>query len=196
MEEQGYIRTRENLKEYINYERNLYKCRKFERFFPISENGKLLFHIRLLRYTEYYLNTNKKIRYFWNRFRLRRFQQKYSLFVPLNCCKKGLRIMHLGPILINNKARIGCDVKMHMNSAIVAGGSNDYVPVIGDNVVIGYGAVILGNTRIAKGVAVGANAVVNKSIDQENVTIAGVPAKIISDKGSGTWGRHSEEKHT
>ncbi len=104
--------------------------------------------------------------------------------------------MHLGPILINNKARIGCDVKMHMNSAIVAGGSNDYVPVIGDNVVIGYGAVILGNTRIAKGVAVGANAVVNKSIDQENVTIAGVPAKIISDKGSGTWGRHSEEKHT
>ncbi len=39
-----------------------------------------------------------------------------------------------------------------------------------------------GNIEIGDNVAIGANSVVNKSFDS-NITIAGIPAKIISNNG-------------
>lgn len=53
------------------------------------------------------------------------------------------------------------------------------VPVIGDNCYIGPGAKLFGDIRIGNNVAIGANSVVNKSFE-DNVTIAGVPAKIVN----------------
>ena len=67
------------------------------------------------------------------------------------------------------------------------GGNNGYAPVLGDNIVVGYGAVILGNTHVANGVAIGANAVVNKDVLEENIAVAGVPARKISNNGRNTW---------
>lgn len=49
---------------------------------------------------------------------------------------------------------------------------------------IGPGAKIFGDIFIADNIAIGANAVVNKSFYESNITIAGVPAKKISNKGS------------
>ncbi|XJR86936.1 hypothetical protein ACH34I_06070 [Elizabethkingia anophelis] len=45
---------------------------------------------------------------------------------------------------------------------------------------IGQGAQILGGITIADGVRIGAGSIVTKSVFEENVTIVGVPAKIIS----------------
>lgn len=56
--------------------------------------------------------------------------------------------------------------------------------MIGNGVYIGPGAKIFGPIEIANFVAIGANAVVNESVIESNVTVAGIPAKIISDKGS------------
>lgn len=50
--------------------------------------------------------------------------------------------------------------------------------VIGDNVWLGTGAVILDGVRIGKNAVVGAGAVVNKDVP-ENAIVAGVPAKLI-----------------
>ncbi len=55
---------------------------------------------------------------------------------------------------------------------------------IGNNVYIGPGARIFGDIEIADGIAIGANAVVNRSFLEPGITIAGVPARKISDKGS------------
>ena len=49
---------------------------------------------------------------------------------------------------------------------------------------IASGAKIFGNITIADGIVIGANSVVNKSFLEPNITIAGVPAKKISNKGS------------
>ena len=57
-------------------------------------------------------------------------------------------------------------------------------PVIGDNVFIGSGAKIIGNITVADNVVISANAVVMKSITEKGITVAGVPAKKISDTGS------------
>ena len=85
--------------------------------------------------------------------------------------------MHTGPILINHKAKVGNDVSIHINTSIVAHGITGGVPVIGNNVVVGVGSVILGGITIADSIAIGANALVNKSFEEENIAIAGVPAK-------------------
>lgn len=54
-------------------------------------------------------------------------------------------------------------------------------PVIGNNVVIGAGAKILGGIHVEDNVIIGANSVVTKSI-ASNQTVAGNPAKIIESR--------------
>lgn len=94
--------------------------------------------------------------------------------IGLNCFEKGLSISHIGTIVVNHKARIGENCRLHVCVNIGTG-----EPVIGNNVYIGPGAKIFGNIRIADGIKIGANAVVNKSFNQEGKTIVGVPAKYV-----------------
>ena len=63
------------------------------------------------------------------------------------------------------------------------GESDNRAPVIGDNCWIGPGAKLYGGIVLGNEIMVGANAVVTKSFEQDGITIAGVPAKIISYKG-------------
>ncbi|WP_260267260.1 serine O-acetyltransferase [Pediococcus parvulus] len=60
---------------------------------------------------------------------------------------------------------------------------SDNTPIIGDNVYIGPGAKLFGKIHIGNNCAIGANAVVNKNVP-DNVTVAGIPAKIINHRGS------------
>lgn len=53
-------------------------------------------------------------------------------------------------------------------------------PSLGDNVILGAGAKILGGIFLGNGVIVGANSVVLKTVD-ENIMVAGIPAKTIKE---------------
>ncbi len=53
---------------------------------------------------------------------------------------------------------------------------------IGNNVVIGAGAKIIGKVKIGNNVKIGANAVVVDDIP-DNCTVVGIPAKIVNKKG-------------
>jgi len=55
-------------------------------------------------------------------------------------------------------------------------------PLIGDNVKVSVGAIVLGNIVIGDNVIVGANALVTKSVP-ENCVVGGVPARIIKRNG-------------
>lgn len=52
------------------------------------------------------------------------------------------------------------------------------------NVMLGIGSVVMGKVTVADHVIVGANAVVTRSILEENVSVAGAPAKIVSKQGT------------
>ncbi|NTQ65725.1 serine acetyltransferase [Enterococcus faecium] len=189
------INTKKALKDWMDYELEFYKTGGIIRkLFPISEKDILRKHQILLRKTEYYNNTRKKLRKTIYKIRLIRLQNKYSLHIPLNVCEKGLRIVHLGPIIVNEHAHIGEDCAFHINTAVVAGGTTSMAPNIGNGVVLGIGAVVLGDISIADHVAIGANAVVNKSIIENNITVGGVPAKKISNNGRLSWGNNDLDK--
>ena len=55
-------------------------------------------------------------------------------------------------------------------------------PSIGNNVFIGTNSCILGNVKIGNNVVIAAGAVVVHDVP-DNVTVAGVPARIIKEMG-------------
>ncbi|MNL61354.1 Serine acetyltransferase [compost metagenome] len=55
-------------------------------------------------------------------------------------------------------------------------------PTIGNNVLIGTGAKILGNIKIGDNTKIGANSVVLKDIPR-NATVVGLPGKVIKLNG-------------
>ena len=181
-------RTKQQLKEWLEIELRP-NLSGIKALFPI-EPVVLNRHQILLRKTEFYTNTGRKILAKIYFMRLKMLQCRYGIQIPINVCAKGMRIMHVGPVLVNNKATIGENVVLHVNSAIVAGGTNNDAPVLGRNVIVGVGAVILGNVHVADYTAIGANAVVNKDVTEENTGVAGVPAKKISNNGSKCWGKN------
>jgi len=141
---------------------------------------------KLMRRSEYYKNCRKgplgKIMFFILFYRYKKLSYKLGFSIPLNTFGPGLSIAHHGTIVVNSAARIGSNCRIHVgvNIGSEAGyGSN--APVIGNNCYIGPGAKIFGSIRIADHVAVGANAVVNKDIEEKNIAVGGIPAKKIAD---------------
>ena len=92
-------------------------------------------------------------------------------------CGKGLVLAHNGcGIVINKDAVIGNNVLIFQNVTI-GGRKGSGSPIIGDDVIIGAGAVILGDITIGNKAKIGANAVVLKNVPPE-ATAVGVPAVI------------------
>lgn len=141
----------------------------------------------LLRKCEYLRNTNRRPyinpRYLWAKFRLRKISLKPGFSISENCFEEGLSIAHYGSIIVNPNAKIGRNCRIHSGTNIGANARGG-VPKIGNNVYIGPGAKVFGNITIGDNTVIGANAVVNKDFKDGNCTIAGVPAKIISNKTS------------
>lgn len=81
-------------------------------------------------------------------------------------------------VVINPAARIGEDCQIGPKVTIGNRYPHGTAPIIGKNVYIGSGTYI-GGVKIADNVIVGANSVVVKDIEEECVTVAGNPAKII-----------------
>lgn len=105
--------------------------------------------------------------------------------IHINAFGPGLKINHYGLIVVNANARIGAFCDIHQGVNIGQHGESQWdVPTIGDNVWIGPGAKIFGRVNIPSRCAIGANAVVNKSFEEENITIAGIPAVKLSDSGN------------
>jgi len=187
------IASRSDLHAWLLYEKKKYtSVTKFWRLMPLSEQDAIWRYQRRLRVTEYHMNTGHKLRYLFSRLRLHKMQFRYGMKIKLNSCGKGLKIMHLGSILTNGD--LGEDCSLHVNTSIVSGGRDTGTPVIGSHAVIGVGAVVVGSVTLGSGIAIGANAVVTKSFEEDNIAIAGVPAKKISDNGASTWNKKKPEE--
>lgn len=190
-----YIKSKKDLREFLDYESKRYGLSSSKFPMVAIHDVAVLYRFNyLLRHLEYYTNTKKPIRRLITKLRYKRIKRKYLIDLPTNVFDKGLKLMHIGPILVNQKAIVGKDCALHINTGIVAGGTNDDVPVIGDNCVLGIGSIVLGHARLGNNIAVGAGAVVNKDFSEGNMTIGGVPAKKISDNTRESWYKEARDK--
>lgn len=78
-------------------------------------------------------------------------------------------------IVIHPSTKIGKNSVIHQFVTIGKKNDENAFPVLGDNVTIGCGAVILGGVKIGNNVTIGANAVVINDIP-DNCIAVGVPA--------------------
>lgn len=83
--------------------------------------------------------------------------------------------------VIGETAIIGDDCLIYHNVTLGGTSSNDVKrhPTVGNNVMIGAGAQIIGPISIGDNAKVGTNSVVVRDVEA-NTTVAGIPAKIIT----------------
>jgi serine O-acetyltransferase len=90
---------------------------------------------------------------------------------------KGLRIHHFGDIIVHSEARIGEYCTLYHGVTLGDLGGWGGAPRVGNHVVIGAGAKLLGNIEIGDDCHIGANAVVRTSVPTGCLAV-GVPAVI------------------
>ncbi|SHE69744.1 serine O-acetyltransferase [Mariniphaga anaerophila] len=120
------------------------------------------------------------------RLRLRHYSYKYGIDITYSTeIGEGFYIGHFSTIIISPRAIIRKNVNISQGVTIgmASRGSKKGAAIIGESVYIGPGAKIVGKVVIGNNVAIGANAVVTKDIP-DNAVAVGIPAKIISYKGS------------
>ncbi len=182
------IQSKQDLKEYFKVDNSWYDSNNTKGKIVASLahylQRSLKRYLFFLRKQEYYINTAKgsKIKGAMGLFyesKKNRLGEKLGIEIPPNCFGKGIQIYHTG-IVVNSAVRAGENCILHGGNCIGNKGGSQEVPIVGNNVDIGYGAVIIGGVQIADNCIIGANAVVNRSFTEPGSIVVGVPAKKIN----------------
>jgi serine O-acetyltransferase len=127
-------------------------------------------------------------------YRLMQWSRRYR-FVPLElifnklnaiCCNciigrgaefgPGLVFIQSTGLVINGRVRGGRDVTLYHQ--VTLGGEQDRVPILGNDVLIGAGAKVIGPVRIGDGARVAVNSAVFRDVPP-GTTVMGVPARPV-----------------
>lgn len=147
-------------------------------------SNRVVYFQRLLRFGEYYEGRRDPLGRFWFgmlRVRLRLLSERLGFEVPRGVFGPGLSIAHHGTVTVNGEATVGRNCRLDTQTTIAD--VRGQTPRIGNDVYIGSGARILGGVVIGDEVAIGANAVVIEDVP-DRVTVGGIPARVISQRGS------------
>ncbi|WP_248324553.1 MULTISPECIES: serine O-acetyltransferase [unclassified Caballeronia] len=110
---------------------------------------------------------------------LRRKQRQFGIVIPVGTrIGPGLYIGHFGTIVVNETAVIGANC--NLSQGVTIGSNHGQAATIGDNVYIGPNVCIVENVLIGDSVTIGAGSVVTSNVPS-NVTVAGAPARVVSD---------------
>ena len=102
----------------------------------------------------------------------------------------GFVLVHATGVVINGMVRGGSNVYIYHQ--VTVGAATKDVPVLGDDVLIGAGAKVLGAIKIGNGVRIGANAVVVRDLPS-NVTAIGIPARIVRTRSQETSNESADD---
>lgn len=95
----------------------------------------------------------------------------------------GLKVWHFGGVFLNPLAKLGRGCTLRQNVCIGNRREDTDVPVLGDFVEVGVGAVILGAIRVGHHAIIGANAVVVQDVPDWHVAV-GNPARLLPRRDS------------
>src|SRR5262245_4756477 len=144
----------------------------------LSQGFQALFIYRIFRWFHERHIPTQPLRFFVERF----IEIITGISIPAQATiGKGLRIHHFGGIIVNSDAVIGeyCTIYHGVTLGDLGGWGGS--PHIGDRVMIGAGAKLLGEITVGDDCVIGANAVVRTSVPTGHIA-AGVPAVIKKRK--------------
>ncbi len=97
---------------------------------------------------------------------------------------KGLVIDHGSGVVIGETAEIGDNCTLYQGVTLGGTGKDTGKrhPTLGDNVMVGSGAKVLGPFKVGDGAKIASNAVVLEQVP-ENATAVGVPARVVRING-------------
>lgn len=98
---------------------------------------------------------------------------------------KGLFIDHGMGVVIGETSEVGDNVTLYHGVTLGGTGKDKGKrhPTVGNNVIIGAGAKVLGPIRIEDNCKIGSNSVVLKDVPKDS-TVVGIPGKIVNKKAS------------
>ena len=107
---------------------------------------------------------------------------------------KGIMIDHATGFVVGETAVVGDNCSFLHGVTLGGSGkeSGDRHPKIGDGVLIGAGAKVLGNIKVGNCSRIAACSVVLSDVDK-NVTVAGVPARVVGSAGCSDPARIMEQ---
>lgn len=187
------VKTRKQLREFIEYEMKIYcdymypsKSLLFLGLLRQEPVYKIMLWQRVARIADYYdyVSHTKKDIFSWILYqyysRLRNIRaRRIGLEMTTALIDKGLLVYHYNNV-VNSGAIIGQNCHIHGTAVIGNAGPHDLrCPILGHNIMVGAGAIIIGNVSIADNIKIAAGAVVVSSFYESGITIGGVPARKI-----------------
>ena len=110
------------------------------------------------------------ILYMLQRLKYNRLCVRYGCDIPSHASiGAGFKIDHPVGIIINSGSKIGENVTV--KSGAVIGKNDKGVPIVGNNVLIGVHALIIGNIKIGDGAQIGAGAIVTHDVSKNSVVV-------------------------
>lgn len=187
------IRTKSELNNVLQSEFTLYfpnKKAHLRAFLLQERNYRIWVYQKCLRKLEFYKNQEhsivNKLLYAYYSYKVNKLGNKLGIETWQGVFAQGLHIFHIaGGIIVNSKARVGCNCHLHGNNCICNNGRDSDAPVIGNDCSLGVGAKVIGNIQIGNNIKIAAGAVVVKSCLEDGVTLAGVPANIVKRNDNG-----------
>ena len=182
------IYTRKQLKFFIYADRMMNRGKfKFsikDRLINIFLPDYIMKYLEVMRKLSYYTHKkNNKLTFIIRLYYMIRYRNlgiKLGFSVGYDTCGYGLVIPHYGSLGIGGRNRLGNYCVIHTLTSITDNGK-----VIGDGLYLSKGTIITSPIKLGNNVSIGANSVVNKSFEEDNIMIAGAPAKKI--KSSEAW---------
>jgi serine O-acetyltransferase len=181
------IQSKADLAEYLAADLRMQRLDRWRATYRITQ--RLAWFQRLLRRAEYWANCRRdpvgRLVGAVVRLRVRRLGERLGLEVPLNVFGPGLSIAHAGLLVVNRRARVGRNCRIHQGVTI--GESGGHAPVIGDDVYIAPNAIIVGGVTVGDGAGIWPGAVVTRDVPAD-ADVGGVPAKVIRhEPGRDRW---------
>jgi serine O-acetyltransferase len=135
----------------------------------------------LLRRSEYWSNCRRdplgRVLAAWLAFRTKRLGERMGFSIPRNVFGPGLRLAHVGTIVVNTRTRAGARCTLHQGVTLGAG-PDGQAPTLGDDVHVSPNACIIGALTVGDHASAWAGAVVTKDVEAYT-SVAGVPARVV-----------------
>jgi len=191
------IRTRRELRFVLQADYIMNRGKKgpslADRIHHIVSPDYIMDYLIAMRKTSYYRPKHGlpgRLRFLWNYRRYKRLGMKLGYSIGYHTLGYGAVLTHYGTIVVGETNRIGNFAVLHTSTCITDNGK-----VIGDGLYLSAGVKITRQLRLGNNIHIGANSLVNKSFEENNILIAGMPAQVIRPAGPWYTGSFYEERH-